>query len=146
MCVFIHSNETKEEYNRRLLTGIDTAGVILQNPLRKYLIVLGRTHMKWSFPKGGLEPDESLDQCATREMREESGLDIRIPNGNVPYFISCNCFYYLLRPGSVCGSWALNPKDRDEIVAAKWVSLFELRSMFPKTLNKGIRNFISKMG
>lgn len=33
----------------------------------------------WVLPGGGLEPGESLAACATREVREEAGLDIRIP-------------------------------------------------------------------
>ncbi len=32
----------------------------------------------WSFPKGKLEPGESFEDCAVREVREETGLRCRL--------------------------------------------------------------------
>lgn len=32
----------------------------------------------WTFPKGKLEPEESFEDCAYREVREETGLDCRL--------------------------------------------------------------------
>ncbi|KAF4547354.1 Hypothetical protein D9617_45g091320 [Elsinoe fawcettii] len=32
----------------------------------------------WSFAGGGLEPDETPEQCIVREMREELGVDVAI--------------------------------------------------------------------
>ncbi len=32
----------------------------------------------WSFPKGKLEPDESFEECAVREVAEETGLTCRL--------------------------------------------------------------------
>jgi len=36
----------------------------------------GRSY--WLFPGGGIEPDESDVECVTREMREETGLEVRV--------------------------------------------------------------------
>ena len=36
----------------------------------------GRTY--WVIPGGGLEPGETPEQCARREMQEETGLDVRV--------------------------------------------------------------------
>ena len=32
----------------------------------------------WTFPGGGIEPDESPEEAAIREVKEEVGLDIEI--------------------------------------------------------------------
>ena len=32
----------------------------------------------WSLPGGAMEPDEPIDEAAVREVREETGLDIRL--------------------------------------------------------------------
>lgn len=32
----------------------------------------------WLFPGGGLEPGETEEQCITREMKEETHLDVRV--------------------------------------------------------------------
>mgnify|MGYP000436257111 CR=1 FL=1 len=39
-------------------------------------VVVIRTHEgRWQLPKGWIEPDETMEQTAVREVREETGLD-----------------------------------------------------------------------
>jgi bis(5'-nucleosidyl)-tetraphosphatase len=42
----------------------------------RYLLVLSRLTKRplWEFPKGGVDPDETLLQTALRELEEEAGL------------------------------------------------------------------------
>jgi len=63
-----------------------SAGVIVFHPSaegRRYLLLLSRQTRRpiWEFPKGGVDPGETLFEAALRELQEESGLagpDIRV--------------------------------------------------------------------
>lgn len=52
-------------------------GVVL---IRDGRILLVRQNHRpfWVFPGGTLEPEEGLEECAVREMKEEINLDVRI--------------------------------------------------------------------
>lgn len=51
-----------------------------KNGRREYLILL-QTNNCWSFPKGHMEPGETEEQTALRELREETGLSARLVPG-----------------------------------------------------------------
>ncbi len=46
------------------------------------LLIQHREHQSgrsyWLFPGGGIEPGESEEACVVREMKEETGLDVRV--------------------------------------------------------------------
>lgn len=44
-----------------------------QNGL-EMLLVRGKKHAQWGFPKGTIEPGETAEDCAVRECMEECGL------------------------------------------------------------------------
>jgi 8-oxo-dGTP pyrophosphatase MutT (NUDIX family) len=85
----------------------DRAGVILFSAdMKNVLMVKPRLYeneepskAKWGFPKGSVEKNESMNQCASREFFEETGLYITIPKENSRnlYKGSCECrvYYYL---------------------------------------------------
>ena len=56
-----------------------TAGIIKRDG--RYLIAQRRQDDTmggyWEFPGGGVEPDETPDQCVVRELREELGVEAR---------------------------------------------------------------------
>ena len=47
-----------------------------------------RGELAWGLPKGEIEPDETADQAAVREVREETGLEAEIEAslGDIRYF------------------------------------------------------------
>lgn len=53
-------------------TVIQAAGGLVKNAQGKILMIYRRG--KWDLPKGKLDPDETLEQCAVREVQEETGL------------------------------------------------------------------------
>ncbi len=55
------------------------------------LVLVGRARPeRWSIPKGTPIPGETLEQTALREVREETGLHVRIlePLGEITYWFS----------------------------------------------------------
>ncbi|MDE3213125.1 MAG: NUDIX domain-containing protein [Bacteroidota bacterium] len=51
---------------------IQAAGGVVYNPVGQVLLMFRRG--KWDLPKGKLDPGETLEECALREVREETGL------------------------------------------------------------------------
>ncbi|MHB9146576.1 MAG: NUDIX hydrolase [Symbiobacteriia bacterium] len=98
------------------------AGVIIENEAGRILLMRRADNGAWGIPGGMMEPGESLEETARREVREETGLEVRsmrlldvfsgpelyyrYPNGDEVYNVSA---VYISR------DWAgtLQP-DRDE--------------------------------
>ena len=76
---YLIDNEAKNIVNtilkkkRRKCCGGIILNIDKQNTIY-VLVVLGRMSKKWGLPKGGLEEEETYEECALREIREETGL------------------------------------------------------------------------
>ena len=55
-----------------MLTPIIAAGVIVVNPNKEILWIFRRGF--WDLPKGKLDPNETIEACALREVMEETGV------------------------------------------------------------------------
>ncbi len=55
-----------------MLTPIIAAGGIVVNPNNEILWIFRRGY--WDLPKGKLDPNESIEACAVREVMEETGM------------------------------------------------------------------------
>ena len=60
---------------------MECAGAVVRDERGRVLLVR-RGHEpalgKWSLPGGRIEPDESPEQAAVREVREETGLEVQV--------------------------------------------------------------------
>lgn len=122
---FREQKEQKEQKERSKVYG---AIIKCSNANRtSYALVQGRYTGKWSFPKGHSDGDESPYQCALREVNEETGIT------SLPNPIDCLKIgfgnYYLFE---VENEYELKPRDTNEIMETRWVTLEEMREM---TLN-----------
>lgn len=90
---------------------------------------------KWTFPKGIVEKNESPENAALREVKEETGVSCEIVTylGEVHYWyrhgpelVSKTVHYYLLKPTPECQ----NPTPLlSEIQDVKWVTPQELEEL-----------------
>ncbi len=71
--IFIHSDlETLKKAFWKKFVIIMAGGGLVDNGKGQYLFMFRRN--KWDLPKGKLDPGETLEQCAVREVGEETGL------------------------------------------------------------------------
>lgn len=114
----------------------ETAHIIVGALLEKdgkYLLVQElkkKCYMQWNLPLGHLDPNETMFEGACREVKEETGYDVRLTGlvdiqnhyGEKYTFIK---FTYL---GEIIGG---DPSERysDEINDAKWFTPEEIRKM-----------------
>ena len=80
------------------------AGCILVNKQTKKIGLIYRTkHNDYEFPKGHLEENETIMECAIRETAEETKRNVKLILDFEPYQITyttkkgehCRCYYYL---------------------------------------------------
>lgn len=71
--VFLHENveEVLKTFRRKLLC-IEAAGGFIRTGSNEILLIFRRG--KWDLPKGKLDKNEKLEDCAIREVKEETGI------------------------------------------------------------------------
>ncbi|HKP52792.1 MAG TPA: NUDIX hydrolase [Chloroflexia bacterium] len=103
----------------------------------EFVAVHRARHTDWSLPKGHVEPGETKEEAAVREVKEETGLDARIiaPIAEVVYYyrrgkgsdsvlVHKTVYYYLMEATSfdfAGPNW--------EVSEARWVSLAEVQNV-----------------
>ena len=98
------------------------------------MVLCGRlAHGIWGLPKGTPHQGESLEQTALREVREETGLDVRIlePIGSIEYWfvvrrlrIHKTVHYYLME--STGGDLSRHDPEYD---VARWIAVDQATSL-----------------
>lgn len=119
-------------------TKIVAAGGIVSNEENKILFQFRRR--KWDLPKGKLEEGESIEECAVREVEEETGLQ----NIKLGKLIGVTNHFYKEKGQEVekethwfemkvSGNQELVPQLEEDITDLKWVSKHELKEYYSNT-------------
>lgn len=97
-------------------------GAILLNSLNETVVIRGRKSGKWSFPKGHGEYRESPLEACIRELKEETGIDLRgISPDDEIRFKSGTYFVFFVKE-----RLPIIPEDTNEVSEAMWTSLHRL--------------------
>ncbi|MDB5193328.1 MAG: bis(5-nucleosyl)-tetraphosphatase, asymmetrical [Segetibacter sp.] len=119
---------------------IIAAGGIVENEEGKILLIFRRG--KWDLPKGKLDDGETIEECAVREVEEETGLR----NIKLGELVGVTNHYYnekgkdLLKEShwyamKVTGQQNLVPQLEEDIHELKWVSEHEIQPYMSNTFN-----------
>ena len=119
---------------------IKAGGGLVLNEKGELLLIFRRG--KWDLPKGKLEKGEVIDECALREVQEETGLknvNLMKPSGSTfhtyylqPRWIIKESIWFQM---SATSKEELKPQLEEDITEIKWVSLDQVKNyeqnMFP---------------
>jgi ADP-ribose pyrophosphatase YjhB (NUDIX family) len=119
-------------------TLIEAAGGIVQNDKKEILFIYRLN--KWDLPKGKMEKGEKADECALREVEEETGvtnLTLKKKVGETYHtydafgkrFLKVTHWYYM-----VCANGQkLVPQTEEDITAIKWVATKNIKEPVSNT-------------
>jgi 8-oxo-dGTP pyrophosphatase MutT (NUDIX family) len=143
--VFYHPDleELKKAFYKKF-TIVIAAGGLVENEKSDILLIFRRG--KWDLPKGKLDIGEKLEECAVREVEEETGL--RNVKLTTPLTITYHTYYegarFILKEShwfkmNVFGKQDLIPQAEEDIHDIRWVNPVELneymKNSFPSVID-----------
>ena len=151
--VFYHPGlkELKKAFYKKF-TVVQAAGGLVQNGQKKILMIFRRG--KWDLPKGKLGKGETLEDCAIREVEEETGLQhVKLLS---PLTITYHTYHegarFILKEShwyamQVNGEQRPAPQIAEGITEVRWVTAAEAENLFPEcypTVSDVIKKFFSE--
>lgn len=147
--IFVHKdfNQLKKAVWKKFEI-IKAAGGLVLNENKELLFIFRRG--KWDLPKGKLDVGETLEQCALREVEEETGLkNISLKNNllttyhtydeNGKHILKESTWYEM----HVKGNQKLIPQTVEDIHEAKWVKKENLNDVLSNSF-PSVKDVIAK--
>jgi 8-oxo-dGTP pyrophosphatase MutT (NUDIX family) len=130
--VFFHTDLDKlKKLFFKKFTIIQAAGGLIVNEKKEILLIFRRG--KWDMPKGKLEKGEKLEDCAVREVAEETGLKkIKLLDAlTITYHTYHEGTHFILKEShwytmKVSGEQNMVPQTEEDIHEIKWVNANDL--------------------
>ena len=119
-------------------TLVVAAGGLVQNEKKEILMIFRRG--QWDLPKGKLDKGEKLEDCAVREVEEETGLQkVKL---NAPLTITYHTYHegtkFILKEShwynmKTRGDQPLTPQTEEDIHEIKWVKAKDIKEYLKNT-------------
>lgn len=118
--------------------GIEAAGGIVQNEKKEILFIFRRG--KWDLPKGKMEKKESAEECAQREIEEETGVTGIVLKKKIgetyhtynefgKHILKTSHWFYF-----TCSSkQSLLPQTAEDITLAEWIKTKDIKTPMSNT-------------
>ena len=117
---------------------IEAAGGIVENNKQEILFIYRLN--KWDLPKGKLEKGENLEECAIREVEEETGVTNLTINNKIgetyhtynafgKHFLKISHWYYM----NCEKEQQLVPQTEEDITALKWIKTTDFEEPMQNT-------------
>ncbi len=118
--------------------GIEAAGGIVQNEKKEILFIFRRG--KWDLPKGKMEKKESAEECAQREIEEETGVTGLVLKKKIgetyhtydefgKHILKTSHWFYF-----TCSSkQSLLPQTAEDITQAEWIKTKDIKTPMSNT-------------
>lgn len=137
--IFLHSNpeELRKAFWKKFLL-IKAGGGLVKNAEDRYLFMMRRG--VWDLPKGKLDPGETIEQCAVREVGEETGLEQVQLEG--PLLLTYHTYdengKHILKEThwfrmNVADTSGLKPQQEEQITELRWVGVGEFDEVLHHT-------------
>ncbi len=135
---FYHDLEKLKKEFIKKFTFIQAAGGLVSNGKEEVMLIFRRG--KWDLPKGKLDKGETIEQCAKREVEEETGLKnliIESPLQSTYHtyhegsrFILKESIWFKMK---ITGEQSTTPQIEEYITEIKWVKKDKLKTYYDKT-------------
>ncbi|HSQ43960.1 MAG TPA: NUDIX domain-containing protein [Ginsengibacter sp.] len=137
--IILHENfnKLKKEFFKHFKL-VKAAGGLVKNKAGEILLIFRRG--KWDLPKGKLDNSETLEECALREVQEETGLmKIEIENEiNTTYHTYVEFGKHILKESHWYkmfskGKEDIKPQVEEDITEIRWVKKQDLKKYLDNT-------------
>lgn len=130
-CLFMVANKSSNNYRSGdgYYSSRQKAGAfIYDKELDSVLLVQSRGAF-WGVPKGGLEENESFPECAVREVKEETGLDIVPTDFLYTTKVQQSCMYYYIEKSASKCQCRLDLDQNNDANGIVWIKVECLKEM-----------------
>jgi len=137
--IFVHSplEELRKAFWKKFIL-IQAGGGLVQNEKGEILFIFRRG--KWDLPKGKLDKGETLEDCAVREIKEETGLkDVRLEG---PLLVTWHTYdesgKHILKETHwfrmmTRSDQSLQPQHEEQITELRWVKKEDTHPLLANT-------------
>ena len=137
--IFVHSDleELRKAFWKKFLL-VKAGGGLVRNGEEKYLFMFRRG--VWDLPKGKLDPGETIEHCAIREVMEETGIEGVILEG--PLLITYHTYdesgKHILKEThwfrmAAPAPGELTPQLEEQITELRWVDRAGMKALLRNT-------------